>query len=302
MAALDILVRTRELPAWERGAALNALRLEGGGPVATALVAAQRLGVQTGFIGTYGGDRLGRVKLQTLSEEGVDVSRAVQLAHDENQVVLVLVQQDSGERVFSSAPVWGLYPLDPAGLDQGYITAAGILHLDGYHSAAALRAAGWMRALGKPVMLDGSATRGPIQEPMRELVRAASVLICGQGFAAALTGLSDIWQAGEAVLAMGPQIVIQTEGRDGSYTLSAQGGFHTPAFAVDAVDTTGAGDVFHGAFLAAMLRGWDLRSMVLFSTAVAALKCRSLGGRPGIPTFAETLRFLAERGCTIGGV
>jgi sulfofructose kinase len=300
MACIDILVRGRELPTWEHGASFDEMAVEGGGPVATALVAAQRLGVQTAFIGTYGSDRLGRIKLGMFEEEGVDVTRAVRREQPENQVVLVTVNAASGERIFSGAHRWQVEPLRPEELDRAFITAADLLHLDGYHAEAALAAAGWMRAAGKPVMLDGYTTRGPISAEMRALVQACDVLICGSGFGPSLTGEADLWKAGQAILELGPRIVVQTEGADGSYTVTRSERFHTPAFPVEVVDTTGAGDVFHGAYAAALLRGWDARQAALFSTAVSAIKCTRLGGRPGTPRFDEVMIFLKERGAALG--
>ena len=101
--------------------------------------------------------------------------------------------------------------------------------------------------------------------------------------------------AAAAVLKMGPRVFVQTEGAAGCYTMAAGDWFHTPAFQIDAVDTTGAGDVFHGAYIVGMLNGWDLRRVALFASAVAALKCTKLGGRSGIPDMAETLTFLRSR-------
>jgi sugar/nucleoside kinase (ribokinase family) len=152
-----------------------------------------------------------------------------------------------------------------------------------------------MREAGKLVMVDGSTTRGPVSEDMQALVRTADILICGSGFGPALTGCSDLWQAGQAILDWGPRVVVQTEGADGSYTVTRDDRFHTPAFPVEVIDTTGAGDVFHGAYLFGMLQGWDVRRIVRFSAAVSAIKCTRLGGRPGIPTYAETLRFLEKQ-------
>jgi sulfofructose kinase len=301
MAALDLLMRSRELPTWEHGAALNALAVEGGGPVATALVAAQRLGVRTGFVGTFGTDRLGRIKRQTMEEEGIDLSLSVDCSGPDTQVVLVCVNAETGERIFSGVHApdgstgWWRNPLKVADLDRDRITAADMLHLDGYHSEAALAAEEWMRAAGKPVMLDGSATHGPISPQMRALVEGCDVLICGHGFGPALSGETDLWKAGAAMAAMGPRIVIQTEGADGCYTVTRDERFHTPAFKVDVIDTTGAGDVFHGAFAAALLRGWDVQRAVVFSSAVSAIKCTRLGGRPGAPRFEEAMRFLEAR-------
>jgi len=296
LAALDILVRASDLPTWECGVRLRALGIDGGGPVATALVAAQHLGVQTGYVGTCGSDRLGRIKLETLSEHGVDVSHIVQRPGAEESAILVCVHEATGERIFSGASHPDFQALRVQELDPAYITSADYLHLDGCHAEAALAAARWMRQAGKRVMLDGATTRGPISPQMRLLVAEANVLICGSGFGPALTGKVDLWEAGAAILQMGPEIVVQTEGSAGSYTTTQNESFHIPAFQVEVLDTTGAGDVFHGAYLVGLLHGWDLRSIALFSSAVAGLKCSRLGGRQGIPTFEQTIDFLNHHG------
>ena len=87
-----------------------------------------------------------------------------------------------------------------------------------------------------------------------------------------------------------------TQGEHGSYTLTAEAEFSTPAFRVPVVDTTGAGDVFHGAYLYGLLQGWDLNSTAAFAGATAALKCTQLGGRAAIPRLPEVLAFMAEQG------
>jgi sugar/nucleoside kinase (ribokinase family) len=96
-------------------------------------------------------------------------------------------------------------------------------------------------------------------------------------------------EVAEALRALGSRVAVVTDGERGCWCASADGTFHLPAYPVAAVDTTGAGDVFHGAFLAAIARGWDLRRSLLVASAAAALKCRKLGGRAGIPTLNETL-------------
>ena len=137
---------------------------------------------------------------------------------------------------------------------------------------------------------------GDSRAHLTELIQHVDVLIGGSGFVPALTGVTDIWEAGRAALKIGPRVVVQTEGADGSYTVTKDEEFHLPCFKIDVVDTTGAGDVFHGAYIVGLLRGWDLRRVALFSTAVSALKCTKLGGRAGIPTFDQTISFLKERG------
>ena len=221
MACLDVIIKSRQLPTWDKGARLSDLAIEGGGPSATAIVAAQRLGAKTGFIGTYGNDRLGEIKLNTIVENGVDTSRMIQRNVPENQVVLVAVQEETGERIFSGTDKFSdLLAIDE--LDQSYILQAEYLHLDGYHPEAAQQSARWMKNAGKRVMLDGSATRGPVSEAMRTLVGEVDVLISGKGFGEALTGERDIWNAGKKIRSMGPEIVVQTEGDQGSYTVAGK--------------------------------------------------------------------------------
>jgi ribokinase len=312
MAALDMILRTKEFPSWERGVRMSAAAIEGGGPVATAMVAVSRLGVPAGFVGTYGSDRLGQIKLGTLVENGLDVSRAVQRDALEDQAVLVCVHAETGERVFSGFQHARRSPLSVEELDRAYITGAEFLHLDGHHPDAALQAARWMHEAGKQVMLDGSATRGPVCPQMQALVAEADILICGEGFGPALTGQpfdpspENLFQIGERILEMGPCVVVQTQGVDGSYTTTLGAHdrvthFHVPAFEVDVVDTTGAGDVFHGAYLVGLLQHWDLETVATFSTAVSAIKCTQLSGRRGIPSFEQAVAFLRERGIELDG-
>jgi ribokinase len=154
--------------------------------------------------------------------------------------------------------------------------------------------------------MDGSKTSGPVRDTHRELIPCVDVLITGEGYARGLTGIDDIWTAGRAVLEWGPRIFCETVGAEGSFTFTApyEGrpgeAFHTPAFEVDVVDTTGAGDVFHGAYIVGLIHGWSPRQCAQFSTAVSAIKCTVLGGRAGIPSFDETLAFLADHGIEPG--
>ncbi|HHX63885.1 MAG TPA: carbohydrate kinase family protein [Chloroflexi bacterium] len=297
IATVDVLARMFDMPTWEQGTRLSAFGIDGGGPVATALVAASRLGARVGYIGTAGNDRLGDLKMQTLRENNVDLSRMVIRDTPETQIVLVCVNEEDGERVFCGLRRFGDEQLQPDELDYEYITSAPYLHLDGGHPKATLQAAKWMREAGKTVVLDGSKTNRPVAPHFHELIKYVDVLICGEGFAANLTGCKgDIWEVGEAVLELGPRIVVQTEGADGSYTSTADERIHVPSFEVSVVDTTGCGDVFHGAYIVGMLNGWNLTEIAQFSTAVSAIKCTKLGGRAGIPTFDEALAFLAERG------
>lgn len=299
LATLDVLVRISELPTWERMGTMSGFALDGGGPVGTGLVAAARLRARVGYVGTAGTDEVAELKLGLLTREGVDVSRLVRREGPEGNVVLVCVDEATGERTFTGLRDRHRVPLRPEELDRGYITEAAFLHLDGHHPEASLAAARWMHEAGKEVMLDGARMTGRMGRSLdyyRELVARTDVLVCGAGFVPALTGRGDVWEAGRAALDLGPRTVVQTEGDRGAYTVTHEGSFHTPAFRVNVVDTTGAGDVFHGAYLVGLLRGWSPEQVALFASAVAALKCEALGGRAGIPTLERTLDFLHRQG------
>jgi ribokinase len=299
MCTLDVLVRLKDMPTWEHGTRISGFALEGGGPVGTAMVAVARLGVPCGLIGTCGSDEAGQLKYRTLDRDGLDLSRLVRRPGPENQVVLVFVDEETGERTFAGLRGIGDQALELSEADREYITQAEYLHIQGYHYEASLQAAQWMHAAGKKVVYDGSKTNAPVSAPIIELIRHVDVLICGSGFGAGLTGERDLWRAGEKALDMGPSIVVQTEGVDGSITVTREDEFHIPSFPVEVIDTTGAGDVFHGAYIVGLLQGWDLRTIAFFATAVSAIKCTKLSGRAGIPRFDEVIAFLRERGIAI---
>lgn len=296
MATLDILLRLKEMPTWDRGTRLSDFGFDGGGPVGTAMVAAAKLGVRAGFIGTAGNDVAAQLKMQSFIEANVDLSRMVYRESPDDQVIVVFVHEESGERVFAGVDRPARQPLRPDELDYNYITQADYLHLDGFHAEAALQAARWMRDAGKTVVLDAGKTQTSVPAHLRALIPYVDILISGSGFVQSLTGKTDLWEACETSLALGPRVVVQTEGEQGSYTVTAEEKFHTPAFSCEVVDTTGAGDVFHGAYIVGLIQGWSLHEIASFATAASAIKCTRLGGRAGIPTWDDVMVFLAQHG------
>ena len=295
MTTLDILMRLRNMPTWEKGTRMSDFRFEGGGPVGTAMVAAAKLGARVGFVGTAGNDEAAELKLRSMGEVGIDLSHLGIRDAPEDQIVFVYVHAESGERLFAGVERWGDNALQPEELHRKYITSAEILHLEGFHQSAALQAAKWMQEAGKTVVLDGSKTTGRVRDSMRELVRYVDVLISGSGFVQGLTDVVDRDKAMQIALDIGPSIVVQTEGDDGCYTVTRNDHFHIPAYDCEVFDTTGAGDVFHGAYIVGMLHGWTLKQNALFATAVSAMKCGSLGGRAGIPTFEQVTEYLMSK-------
>ncbi len=300
LRCVDVVVTLTEMPDWAHGGWVDDFCLQGGGPVGTALVAASMLGVRAGFVGTIGGDEIGRIKRRSLTDYGVDISRAIALQKPENQVAFVYVHAAGGERVFVRNAHMRDYPLTVEQLDRDYITRARLLHLDGFYPEASITAARWMHEAGKEVVMDLEKPRdGTVKPHMRKLVGIADILICGEGGTRALTGIGDLTIATRAVLAMGPRVVVETLGADGSVTTTRDDSFHTPAFRVKVVNTTGAGDVFHGAYLVGLLKGWDARITALFASGAAALTCTSLGGSKRIPSLDAVKTFLARHGISL---
>lgn len=297
MSTLDVLMRMGDMPTWDGPCGITDFGLDGGGPVGTACVAAARLGARVGYVGTVGDDLVGELKTRFMSDHGVDLSRIVHVEGPESQVVGVYVHEQTGERVFSALKRFRTTHLPVEALDRSYIASAQFLHLDGFYHDCAVQAAQWVHEAGGRVCMDCRRTEErTVPTETLELLSHVDILVCGSGFCHALTGEENIWAAGPAAFAFGPQIVVETQGEAGSFSFSGDQSFHTPAFEVEVLDTTGAGDVFHGAYLVGLLHGWDLQLTSQFSTAASALKCSKLGGRRGIPRFDETIAFLAQRG------
>lgn len=296
MSVVDVAIRLERMPTWEDPGRVSGFTLADGGAAGTACYVVAAFGLQTGFIDTFGTDEMASRKLRSLEQAGVDVSHIVRREGPEDNIVVVYVQEQTGERSFGFSRGMWTRPVRTDELDRDYLTSARYLHLDGTHAEASIHAARWMHEAGKTVVLDAAKTDKPVPKWQEVLVAETDVLICGSGFGAMLTGHEDIRQAGRTILNKGPRIVVQTEGVDGSYTVTAEEEFHTPAFKVNVVDTTGAGDVFHGAYLVGLAWGWDLRKTAVFASAVSALHCTVLGNRKGIPTIEQVDAFLRERG------
>ncbi len=296
LATLDILMRVKSMPTWEHGGHTEEIRLDGGGPVGTALVAASRLGIKTGFLGTRGNDFLGEYKIKLFTQEGVDTSQVITRDCPETHIIMVYIDAVSGERIFCSAKNFGQKNLSLSEFNPDYLSSVDLLHLDGFANLdLSLAAAHTMHSAGTKVMLDAGKTQGAVGEAMRTLVEHCDYLICGSGFSQVLTGIQAIKEASKVILTMGPRVVVQTEGEEGSFTTTAGDHFHTPAFKVNCLDTTGAGDVFHGAYLVGLLKGWPLERIATFASAVSAIKCTRMGGRSGIPCYAEVVDFLQDK-------
>jgi sugar/nucleoside kinase (ribokinase family) len=289
---IDYLFRIPHFP--EPNTKMDALgaMIQGGGLTATAMVACARLGLKTRYIGKFGNNEIGRFARDELTAEGLDLNGSVIADGVPNRFCVVLVEEGSGHRTIvrqRDPRIW----LQPSDLTADVVCAGRTLHLDGHEGEAALQAARWAKEAGVVVSVDA-------EEPTQyreELFPLTDVLIVSRRFARALTGKAAPADILRVLAGLGPRCVGLTQGEMGSALWYRGEIVEAPGFPVEVVDTTGAGDVFHGAFLYGLLRRWEAPDILRFANAVSALKCTSLGGRTGIPRIEEVWRFLAARGC-----
>jgi sulfofructose kinase len=264
-----------------------------GGLTGTALVAASRLGSRCAYAGVLGSDGLSQFVRAALRREGIDLGHVSPSADVPPIHSTIVVDQAAGTRTifFERADDLGDSASWPP---PDLIRSARVLFVDHKHAETMIRAARIARAAGVPVVADFERAEAP---RFPELLATADHLILGRDFAARLTGAADPRAAAGALWSEGRAAVVVTCGAEGCWYLGdapAGGPRHQPAFVVRAVDTTGCGDVFHGAYASALARGVDLAGRVRFAAAAAALKATALGGQAGIPTRAAVDAYLAK--------
>jgi sugar/nucleoside kinase (ribokinase family) len=260
---------------------LASYAVQPGGQVATALAALARWGLRTAYIGTFGDDEAGRAGRASLAAAGVDVSAAPVRAGLPSQLSIILVDRGTGERTVLWHRAEGL-ALVPEEVPRGRIEACRALLLDGIDPAAAHAAATVARAAGVPTVADLDVSCADPQA----LVPLVDVLIVSREFACGYTGTVAPAGALRTLARAGTSVVAITLGRGG--VMAAAGGreLAVPGHEVAAVDTTGAGDLFHAGFLWGMLAGRTLEDTLRLANAAAALQCTRLGGRAAIPELA----------------
>ena len=266
---------------------------QGGGLVATALVALARLGAKTHFVGKVGDDDFGHFIADEMEKEGVACDDMRYVKGMSARFAFCVSDHSTGARTIFVTPHTKVPYLKPSEIKRQQIAEARFLLVDGYEMEAGIRAAEMAREEGVTVVIDAERT----DPKMRKLVQLSEVIIASEDHAEWHTGKRGYVAQARALYAAQrkvckDKVVVVTAGTRGSYTVSKAGEFHTPAFKVKVVDTTGCGDVYHGAYIYGLLREWDLARTAEFASAVAALKCRALGGRAGIPTLREVQRFL----------
>ena len=286
ICTVDYLALVPHMP--EFGGAVRATQFlrQGGGLAASALVAAARLGATTSIIARVGDDDDGQFIRRDLENEGVNTSALLVEKGTATHIAIVLVDEITGERSFISRWATGS-AIAADEINREDITAAKVLFIDNV-TEATLQAVQWASEAGVTVVMDPSC----MYDTAKQILPWVHVPIVSERFAANWMPDQPAAKVAEALYEAGAKIAVVTLGDQGCVVCWEEGLLAYPAYVVDVVDTTGAGDAFHGAFMYGLVQGWDVPQIVQFASAVGAMNCRSLGGRTGLPSRADVERFL----------
>jgi sugar/nucleoside kinase (ribokinase family) len=257
-----------------------------GGQVATTLSACTTLGLRSAYVGTFGNDDNGSRIQQALTEAGVDISRAI-VRTARNRHAVILVDERNGDR----SVVWHRDPRMALKLDEiplSLIRCARLVHVDDLDEEVSVATARIAVGHGIPVTTDLDR----ITERTAELIALSTVPILSTHVLTEITGDEDAARALRLMRATHKGPLCATLGSKGAMLLDNDRLHHVPAFAVDAVDTTGAGDVFRAGFIYAFLQGYNLVDVLRFAAAAAAVSCTREGAMTSVPTLAEVQHIL----------
>jgi sugar/nucleoside kinase (ribokinase family) len=297
--AVDHLCVVSRFPERDTKPKVDGFARAAGGQAASAMVLLSRLGLRTKYVGKVGGDEIGAFSLESIRSEGVDTSDVAVVPGVTNQIAMVIVDRGRAERTI----LWhrpAEIATHPEEITPEKVARGRILLVDGHDAPAAARAAAIAKDQGIPVVLDAES----VKEGTEDVVRNTDILIASRRFPRRFTGASHLDAAVTAIRDLGPRIVGVTLGRLGAVVMVADGSvWASPSYDVDVVDTTGAGDTFHGAFIYGLLAGWSVECTLDFANAVAALCCTELGARGGARSLDDVLRLMqaAEGGARHAG-
>lgn len=285
--ATDTLIPLPHYPALGSKVEFRSANILPGGQVASAVMACQRWGLRTRYVGKVGDDSAAEIHRMEFAKAGVE-THLLTATGCASQQAFILVD-DEGERTV----LWkrdGRLSLRPEELKREWIVDAGALHVDGHDTAAAKIAAQWARAAGVPVVAD----LDDMYPGVEGLLPNIDYLITSRDIPGRLTGEQDLHQSlREVQKQYGGRLAAATLGQEGVLAWDGAQFHYAPAFRVEPVDTTGAGDIFHAGFIYGLVQGWTLPRQLEFACAAAALNCEAVGARGGIRTVEEIEHLMA---------
>lgn len=288
--ALDFIGKVEAYPPPDVKCEVSELVIQGGGPVATALVALARWGLSCAFAGVLGDDLFGGLIRASLEDEGVDTSHILVREGSASQAAFIVAEPGVGRRTIFWRRPTGSAP-DPEEIDGSLVRNSRVFHTDGLFMESSLAGAREAREAGVPVVVDA----GSLREGMLELARMSDYFLASEVFARALVGGDRPLEACRKLAELGPRVAAVTLGPRGYLALAEGRNIQRPAYPVQAVDATGCGDVFHAGFIYGLLQKWEGEKSLDFAAWAAAMVSRRLGGRAGIPSAAEVKKWNSEQ-------
>jgi sulfofructose kinase len=288
--ATDTLLVVPHFPAYAGKVPFQDEMLSPGGQVASAMVTCSKLGLRAKYIGTVGDDERGRIQMESLRASNINLDHVQQRQGCANQSAYIIIDRTTGERTV----LWRrpeCLRIDPGEITPDQITSARLLHIDGHDTAAVEHAARIARHAGMPVTVDVDT----IYHGFDRVLPYVDYLVASSEFPVQWTNESDPFKALEVIQKeYKMRVAAMTLGAHGALALADGQFIYSPAFVVNCADTTGAGDVFHGAFCYAVLQEMPMRNALDFSNAMAALNCMALGARGGIRGKEEARALMAR--------
>jgi sugar/nucleoside kinase (ribokinase family)/mannitol-1-phosphate/altronate dehydrogenase len=297
IVAVDDLLMVNNYPSADAKIRADKVVRQGGGLTGTALVAASKLGAKCAYGGILGQDDLSNWTVSELEREGVDCSLTIRSGDVKPYHSIIVVDTTHHTRaiIFSDD---GVMPRPIETIDESFVSKAKVILIDQLGIDVMLHTALIAKKLGIPTVADIEREEHP---QTRELLSQIDHLILSTSFAGKLTGSEDPAKQVEALYRNDRTCTAVTAGIKGCWYITKDKEIrHQPAFRVSTVDTTGCGDVFHGAYAAGITWGWDVPKCIQFASATAALKATKPGGRAGIPDKATVEKFLEENPATYG--
>ncbi|MGC1493278.1 MAG: PfkB family carbohydrate kinase [Candidatus Acidiferrum sp.] len=280
--ATDTVLRLAQFPALGTKVEMLGARVMPGGQVATSLIACQRWGLRTHYVGVVGDDPAAELHCRELRRARVR-AELVHVPRSLSQLSFIFVDTISGERTIA----WIRDPrltVPPSFLQRSWVTSARLLHVDGHDPATTSLAASWARASGIPVVADLDHMRPPIER----LLPFVDYPVTSREFPRDIAGVKNLLKSLPMLHTRYHfRAICATLGEAGALAWDGHRFWYSPSYKVRVVDTTGAGDLFHAAFSYGLLHEWDLRQILDFSCAAAGLNCEALGARGGIANLAK---------------
>src|SRR6195256_4035259 len=270
--ATDTIIRLPHFPSLNSKVEFRSSAVLPGGQVASAMVACATWGLRTRYAGKIGDDAFGQLQRDEMECAGVESHWTIAL-NCQSQSSFILVDERSGERTV----LWKRDPrleLRPEEIEREWVVRSKFLHVDGHDCAGAAAAARWAREASIPVIAD----LDNLYPGVEALLENVDYLISSREFPARLTGDQNLMVSLKTISKrFGNRVAAATLGEDGVLAWDGAAFHYCPAFEISAIDTTGAGDIFHAAFAFALLRGDALPDILEFSCAAAALSCLGMG-------------------------